>query len=34
MTLVIVTHDLGLARRTNRIVRMLDGRITGDGPST
>jgi putative ABC transport system ATP-binding protein len=27
MTMAIVTHDLGLASRTDRIVHMLDGRI-------
>lgn len=27
MTMVIVTHDLGLANRTDRIVHMLDGQI-------
>jgi putative ABC transport system ATP-binding protein len=29
-TLVLVTHDEGLARRCSRIVRMADGRITAD----
>jgi putative ABC transport system ATP-binding protein len=28
-TLVLVTHDLGLAARCGRIVRMADGQITG-----
>lgn len=28
-TLVIVTHDVDLARQTNRIVRLKDGRIEG-----
>jgi putative ABC transport system ATP-binding protein len=28
-TLVLVTHDMGLANRCGRIVRMVDGQITG-----
>jgi len=27
LTFVIVTHDIGVGRRTDRIVRMLDGRV-------
>ncbi len=30
MTIVLVTHDLEVAGRTDRIVRMLDGRIISD----
>jgi len=26
-TFIIVTHDIGVGRRTDRIVRMLDGRV-------
>ena len=29
-TLVIVTHDEGLAARTERMIRLLDGRVVGD----
>jgi len=29
-TVIIVTHDEGLAERTNRVLRMLDGRIASD----
>jgi putative ABC transport system ATP-binding protein len=32
-TLVLVTHDLTLAQRCSRIVRMADGRIVSDGPT-
>ena len=30
-TLVIVTHDLGVARALSRVVRMRDGKIVADG---
>jgi putative ABC transport system ATP-binding protein len=30
LTFVIVTHDIGVGRRTDRIVRMLDGRVVGE----
>lgn len=30
-TIVIVTHDLALADKTNRIIKLLDGRIIEDG---
>lgn len=30
-TVVMVTHDAELARRTQRAIRMVDGRITDDG---
>ena len=32
-TFVIVTHDPDVAMRTNRLVRMHDGRIESDGPA-
>jgi putative ABC transport system ATP-binding protein len=31
MTLVIVTHDMGIARRASRAIQMKDGRIVFDG---
>jgi len=33
-TLIIITHDLALARRASRIVEIHDGRITHDGPAS
>jgi len=30
MTLVLITHDLGVARRCRRVVRMADGRLMSD----
>lgn len=33
-TLVIVTHDLGLARRARRVIKVVDGLIEHDGPPT
>ena len=30
-TLVVITHDMSLARRAGRIVEMRDGKITADG---
>ena len=31
MTLVLVTHDMGIARRAERAIQMKDGRIIFDG---
>ena len=33
-TLILVTHDLGLARRCERIIRMSDGRVADDALSS
>jgi putative ABC transport system ATP-binding protein len=33
-TLVLVTHDLGLAERADRVVSLGDGRIAGDRPGS
>jgi len=30
LTFVIVTHDISVGRRADRIVRMLDGRVVGE----
>ena len=29
-TFIVVTHDIGVGRRTDRIVRMLDGRVVDE----
>ena len=35
MTLVLVTHDMGVARRAHRAIQMRDGHIVADGdPAT
>jgi ABC-type lipoprotein export system ATPase subunit len=33
LTSVLVTHNEVMARQADRILRMLDGRIQGDGPN-
>ena len=33
-TVIVVTHDLEIARRAARIIRLRDGQIEEDGPST
>ncbi|MGH2550570.1 MAG: ABC transporter ATP-binding protein, partial [Thermomicrobiales bacterium] len=30
LTFVLVTHDSGVGRQCNRLIRMRDGEITGD----
>ncbi len=32
-TLIVITHDMGLAKRAGRIVEIRDGRIVKDGPA-
>ncbi len=31
-TLLVITHDKAIARRTERMITLQDGKITGDGP--
>jgi putative ABC transport system ATP-binding protein len=33
-TFVLVTHDAGIAQRTQRIIRMQDGEVIADEPVT
>jgi putative ABC transport system ATP-binding protein len=33
-TIVLVTHDLGLAARAQRTIRLADGAVVSDGPSS
>jgi ABC-type sulfate/molybdate transport systems ATPase subunit len=32
VTVVVVTHDAAIARQTDRIVAMRDGKVEADGP--
>ena len=32
-TIAVITHDMGVAAGTNRVVRLLDGLIVSDGPA-
>ncbi len=32
VTVILVTHDLAIARRTRRVIRLVDGELTRDGP--
>lgn len=34
VTLVVVTHDLAIARRARRVIKLVDGQIVHDGPPT
>jgi putative ABC transport system ATP-binding protein len=33
MTLILVTHDPGVAAQADRVVQLLDGRVVADGPA-
>jgi putative ABC transport system ATP-binding protein len=32
-TIAVITHDMGVAARMNRVVRLLDGLVVSDGPA-
>jgi putative ABC transport system ATP-binding protein len=32
VTVILVTHDLGIARRARRVIRLVDGLVVYDGP--
>ena len=32
-TLILITHDMGLAERCDRILRIADGLVVGDAPT-
>ena len=34
MTVILATHDPGVARRADRVVELRDGRVVDDGRST
>jgi ABC-type lipoprotein export system ATPase subunit len=34
VTVIMVTHDMALARRTRRVIQLVDGEIVHDGPPT
>ena len=31
-TIIIVTHDMAIARRSRRVIRLVDGKVEYDGP--
>ena len=33
-TVILITHDNGIAAKAKRIVRLIDGRIVSDSPNT
>jgi putative ABC transport system ATP-binding protein len=33
-TLVLITHDISLANRADRVIRLRDGRIEGEAPGS
>jgi ABC-type lipoprotein export system ATPase subunit len=34
VTVIVVTHDLAIARRARRIIKLVDGQVVHDGPPT